>query len=201
MGREESWVLVVDSEEDARALICTALAGAGFATREAASSGEALAAARKERPRLVVLEVCLPSVCGYELCRQLREEFGEDLPIVLVSALRTESFDRVAGLLIGADDYLAKPLSPDELVTRVRRLVGRSPRSASSPTSKLTRREREVLHLLAEGLKQKEIGSRLFISEKTVGSHVQHIFSKLGVHNRTHAVALAYRDDALGSRT
>jgi DNA-binding NarL/FixJ family response regulator len=197
MAQLEPGILVVDSEEADRAFICSALGRARFATREAVSGEEALVAAREEQPRLVVLEVCLPDICGYEICRELRDEFGENLPIVLVSGIRTEPFDRVAGFLIGADDYLAKPFSPDELVARVRRLARRSSPLASGITSKLTRREQEVLLLLSEGLGQMEIASRLFISEKTVGSHIQHILAKLGVRSRAQAVALAYRNNAV----
>jgi two-component system OmpR family response regulator len=193
----QSEILVVEAEEESLALICGVLGKAGFATRQAVSGDEALEAARKHRPRLVVLEVSLPDMCGYEVCRQLRANFGEDLPIMFVSGVRTEPFDRVAGLLIGADDYLTKPFSPDELVARALRLVRRSSPLASGVISKLTRREHEVLRLLAGGLGPREIGSRLFISEKTVGSHLQHIFAKLGVRNRTQAVALAFREDAL----
>jgi DNA-binding NarL/FixJ family response regulator len=193
-------VLVVDPEEDVRALICSTLRKANLAIREAASGEEGLAAARKERLRLVILEVCLPDTSGYALCRELRDEFGEDLPIMFLSH-RAESYDRVAGLLIGADDYLAKPFSPDELVVRARRLIRRSSPLTAGATSKLTRREQEVLRLLAEGLAHRQIASRLFISQKTVGSHVQHIFAKLGVRNRVQAVALAYRDGALSGRT
>jgi DNA-binding NarL/FixJ family response regulator len=201
MEYAESGILVVDGQEDDCVHTRGVLARAGFATREAVSGEAALEAVREHRPRVVVVEVCLPGICGYELCRQLREEFGENLSIMLVSGMRTESYDRVAGLLIGADDYLVKPFSPDELVARVRRLLLRSPPPASSVTSSLTRREQDVLCLLAEGLGQKEIGGRLFISEKTVGSHIQHIFTKLGVRNRVQAVALAYREDLMNARS
>ena len=79
---------------------------------------EALAAAVVERPAAVVLEVDLPDVDGFEVCRELRDRFGDRLPIVLVSGTRVSSHDRVAGLLIGADDYLVKPVDADELLVR-----------------------------------------------------------------------------------
>ena len=60
-----------------------------------------------------MLDVQLPGMSGYEICRELRDEFGEGLPILFVSGFRTESLDRVAGLLVGADDYLVKPFAPD----------------------------------------------------------------------------------------
>src|SRR5205823_3978875 len=80
---------------------------------------EALEAVLEESVVLVLLEVRLEDTSGYEVCRQLRHERGDALPIIFVSEDRTESSDRVAGLLLGADDYLAKPIAPDELVARV----------------------------------------------------------------------------------
>jgi two-component system OmpR family response regulator len=144
-------ILIADDDPEARSLIADALGQAGYETREASSGNEALEAARTELPRLVILEVALPGLCGYEVCHQLRGEFGDGLPIIFVSADRTEPFDAVAGLLLGADDYLTKPLSPDELLARVRRLDRRSVPVVPGVAAKLTKREMEVLRLLAEG--------------------------------------------------
>ena len=83
----------------------------GFEVREFAAGEEALEFLRKQAPSLVLLEVRLPGICGYEVCRALRDEFGNDLPIVFVSDDRTERRDRIAGLLVGADDYLPKPVT------------------------------------------------------------------------------------------
>ena len=143
---------------------------------------------------MVVLEVSLPGICGYEVCRALKEDFGEDIAIVFVSATRKEPQDRVGGLLLGADDYLAKPFAGDELAARVRRLGERAVGALDTKvTSILTPREREVFALLAQGQDQGEIASGLFISPKTVGAHIEHILGKLGVRSRAQAVALAYR--------
>lgn len=152
---------------------------------------EALEQAHRERPALILLDTQLPEISGYEVCRELRDEFGEALPIVFVSADRTDPADEVAGLLVGADDYLAKPVRPDQLIARVRRLLARSRASAPSVISKLTKRELDVLSLLVDGLSQKEIAQRLFVTSKTVGKHIEHILRKLDVHSRTQAVALA----------
>jgi two-component system nitrate/nitrite response regulator NarL len=184
-------VLVVDDDSDLRRRVASALARAGFATSEAATGEEALDNARREPPALVVLDICLPGICGYEVFRELREEFGDGLPVVFVSGARTQSYDRVAGLLLGADDYLVKPFALDELLLRVRRLVHRSRPARTTLASRLTSREQEVFGLLAEGLGHAQIASRLYISRKTVGTHVEHIFRKLGVHSRAEAVALA----------
>jgi DNA-binding NarL/FixJ family response regulator len=186
-------ILVVD-DDDARRDVVTMLDRAGFKTRGVASGEDALTAARRERPRAVVLETRLPDVCGYEVCRALRESFGDGLPIVFVSGDRTEASDRVAGLLVGADDYMAKPLAMDELLVRIRRLLRRS--SSSTATGRgLTEREVEVLGLLTEGLAQAEIADRLSISSKTVGAHIEHILKKLDCHSRAQAVARAFREE------
>jgi DNA-binding NarL/FixJ family response regulator len=189
-------ILIVDGDRQCRSLISRVLKRVGYRTYEAETGEEALAAVKRERPALVVLEVLLPGVSGYEVCRELKDEFGETLPIVFVSGTRTEPGDRVAGLLVGGDDYLVKPFDPNELLARVRRLL--PPRLARGETTrKLTRRELDVLSLLVEGLSQPEIANRLFISPKTVGKHIEHILSKLGVHNRAQAVARAVRDELI----
>jgi DNA-binding NarL/FixJ family response regulator len=187
-------VLVADADAEARDPVSTLLRRHGYEVREAESGDDALAAARAERPDVVVLEVWLPGLCGYEVCQALRQEFGESLPIVFASATRTEPYDRVAGLLVGADEYLAKPLAADELLARLRRLIRRAGPAQPHLASRLTGREREVLALLAEGLSRKEIALRLFIAEKTVATHVEHILAKLGARSGSHAVALAFRE-------
>src|SRR5918992_2439372 len=161
-------ILVADHDAELRSVVVSVLTQAGYETLEVASGEEAIDTARRALPRLVILEVALPGLSGYEVCHQLRNEFGEGLPIVFVSADRTEAFDRVAGFLIGADDYLVKPFAADELLARVRRLARRTVPVPPSIASKLTKREMEVLRLLAEGLEQPDIASQLFITKKTV---------------------------------
>ena len=114
-------VLVVDDDAPLRELVRTLLERAGFGVHEAASAEEALAL--DFEPGAAVIDVRLPGVSGYELCRDLRIRFGDALPIIFMSGTRTEGLDRVAGLLIGADDYLVKPFEPEELLGRLRRLT------------------------------------------------------------------------------
>lgn len=201
-------VLVVDDDAGVRQVISTALGRVGIRPREAATGVEALDAAFRRRPAAVVLDVRLPGLSGYEVLHELRNRLGADLPIILISGERTESLDRVGGLLLGADDYVVKPFDPGELLSRVRglllRSLGDSPVSAngdSQPTKGLTRRELEVLNLLSEGLDQVEISSRLVISPKTVSTHIQRILVKLGVHSRAQAVAAAHQDGIVESLT
>lgn len=201
-GTSLSFILVVDADPAAAKQIAELLGGVGFEARTATSGEDALAAAGERRPQAVLLEVRLPGVSGYEVLRELRHRYGEQLPIMFVSGERVETFDRVAGLLLGADDYVVKPFAREELIARVRRLVVRS--ASDEPRalrSKLTRREQEVLQLLASGLTQPEIAMKLVISTSTVASHIEHILDKLGVHSRAQAVALALRSGLVGVPT
>jgi DNA-binding NarL/FixJ family response regulator len=193
IDRDSSPVLIADEDKASRTQLAGLLQANGFRVVQVASGEQALQAVKQTRPSIALLEIPLGHLSGYEVCRTLRSELGESLPIVFVSASRTESYDRVAGLLLGADDYIVKPYAPDELLTRVRNLVRRSRPLAPAVVTGLTKREREVLQLLAEGLRSDEIGDRLFISRKTVATHIENILRKLGVRSQAQAVAVAYR--------
>ena len=186
--------MIADEDPTSRDQLARVLEAAGYEIMQVASGEEVLQAVREVRPSIVLLEIPLGGLSGYEVCRALRAEAGE-MPIVFVSGSRTESYDRVAGLLVGADDYIVKPYAADELLARVRHLVRRSQPPVPSVTATLTKREREVLLLLADGLRQDDIAERLFISRKTVGTHVANILRKLGVRSQTQAVAVAYREE------
>jgi DNA-binding NarL/FixJ family response regulator len=194
-------VLVADSDCTFRAAVAALLQRVGIACVAAASGDEAVDAARSQRPSVVVLEVELRDRSGYETCRVLRELYGETLPILFVSSKRTKPHDRVAGLLLGADDYLTKPADPDELLARILRAQRRSKRecgdsadraSHAAPAQRLTVRELQILRMVATGRSPNEVADELVISPKTVASHLQRILSKLSVHSRTQAVARAY---------
>jgi DNA-binding NarL/FixJ family response regulator len=192
-------ILIVDDDPEIRSVVAKLLARIGLATTEAAGGDEALTAVRRNRPSLVLLDVQLPDMSGYELCRELRQELGEELPIIMLSGAKTDALDRSAGLLLGADDFIVKPFDPDELRARVRRLLARSsaarPASPSAqPAHTLTKRELEILRLLASGKTSAQIAHALVLSPKTISTHVQHVLAKLGVHSQAQAVAAAYRD-------
>ena len=186
-------LLVVDDDVALCAFVREVLQHAGYSVCETGSGLEAVDLVRRERPALVILDVQLPVLSGYEVCRRVRDE-GPTPPILFISGERTDALDRVAGLLLGGDDYLVKPFSADELLARVRGLLRRS---SNGHSVKLTNRELAVMRLMAEGLGHIEIGRRLVISPKTVGTHVEHIYEKLGVHNRTEALVAAYRERVL----
>jgi DNA-binding NarL/FixJ family response regulator len=197
MAVDRGPILIVDDDARSRRILCDLLEAAGYSTNEAATGQEALVSVTEVRPALVLLEVQLPKISGHEVCRRLRERFGERLPIIFLSGARTDVMDRVAGLLVGADDYISKPYSADELVARVRRSIMRTVEvidsSGGDLAARLTPRELEVLRGLAAGLTPKTIADELFISRKTVATHIQRILAKLDVHSRSEAVSLAYR--------
>jgi DNA-binding NarL/FixJ family response regulator len=186
-------ILVVDDDEPLRSMLTDLLTQAGHAVLAAATGDEAARIAEEEEPALAVLDVCLPDLSGYEICRRLRGRYGNGVPILFVSGERTEPVDRVAGLLLGGDDYLVKPFAPDELLARVASLLRRRERPQGGRAPVLTPREHQVLELLADGLPNAEIAKRLVISPKTVGTHVAHIYEKLGVRSRVEALTAGYR--------
>jgi DNA-binding NarL/FixJ family response regulator len=193
-------VLVADADPATRELLSRLFHRVGIRVREASAGDEALADAQREEPGLAIVDVGLPGISGYELCRELKDRFGAEMSVVLVSSERVEPYDRIGGLLLGADDYIVKPFDPGEMLARARRLLERPsamrPARRSSPNgnpASLTKRELEVLRLLAAGLSQRAIARELVITPKTVSTHIQRILAKLGVHNQAQAVAAAFR--------
>lgn len=122
-------ILVVDDDPRLRDLVRIALERAGFATLTAAEGASALIHARREAPDLIVLDIGLPELDGFEVCRRLRAT--SDVPILFLTA-RDDEIDRIVGLELGADDYVTKPFSPRELVARVRAILKRAGRGAAS---------------------------------------------------------------------
>jgi DNA-binding NarL/FixJ family response regulator len=197
MSDRRTSILIIDNDAASRLSVVRLLARAGFSATEAVCGEEGLEVAAAERPAAVILEVSLPDIDGLEVCRELRDRYGDDLPVLLVAAQRVAPHDRIAGLLVGADEYLVKPVDGDELLVRLRHLLARLERSVSGRSrdrrNGLTVRELEVLRLLAEGVDAAGISNRLVISPKTVSSHLQRAMGKLGVRSRAQAVAEAYR--------
>jgi DNA-binding NarL/FixJ family response regulator len=196
-GVDTGMILVAEPDEGSRVVISGLLRETGHTLVEAVTGEEAIEAARRHRPRLAILEISLPGICGYEVCRRFKEDYGDSMSIVFLSGTRTEAFDRVGGMLLGADDYICKPLAADQLLASIGRLMRR--RAPNDERPRLSHREREVLALLTQGLTQKEIAGQLTISSKTVGTHIEHIFSKLGVRNRLQAVAHAHRHELVSA--
>lgn len=201
-------ILVVEDEPKIREIVRAYLRRDGFSVEEAGDGEEALRKARETNPKLVILDLMLPGVDGWEVCRQIRKT--SDVPIIMLTA-RGEEADRVAGLELGADDYVPKPFSPRELVARVKAVLRRTRpdrerervlqygnlvidlasrsvlcRGREVP---LTPREFDLLWFLAkspgrvftrESLLQQVWGYEYLGDTRTVDTHVKNLREKLG---------------------
>jgi len=200
-------ILVVDDERHIVELAQMYLEQAGFIVASASDGQEALIRARYLHPVLVVLDLMLPGLDGWEVCRRLRAE--SDIPIIMLTA-RTDDVDRIVGLELGADDYVTKPFNPRELVARVRAVLRRYQKSVRPDLAvavgqlKIDPASREA-HLGGEalGLRPKEFDLLLALAEhqglvmsreklldlvwgydfpgqtRTVDAHVSHLRARL----------------------
>lgn len=123
-------ILIVDDEPHIRELVRLYLAREGFTVAEASDGLEALEATLSEGPALVILDIMLPKMDGWEVLRAIRQR--QSIPVIMLSA-KGEEVDRVLGLELGADDYITKPFSPRELVARVKAVLRRTARTEPEP--------------------------------------------------------------------
>ena len=155
----EARVLVVDDEEYIRDLVSSALRIAGFEVTDARDGQAALDAVRTEQPDLVVLDVGIPTVDGFEVCRRLREQ-GDDTPVLFLTA-RDAAEDRVSGFTKGGDDYVTKPFSLEELVARIRAILRRV---ASGPAAERSILAYEDLELDEDSMRVSRAGAAVQLS-------------------------------------
>ena len=172
---------------------------------------EAVALAERRGPDVVLLDLNMPVMGGIEACATIRERMpGPPAPHVLILTVSEQEPDLYASLRVGAAGYLLKDMAPGELIEAVLEAGRGEPRippamagrlladlaggeTPTDPLEQLSEREREVLALLAQGLRNREIGERLYISESTVKTHVRHVLEKLRIRNRAEAAAFAAR--------
>ncbi|HEY7048864.1 MAG TPA: response regulator transcription factor [Jatrophihabitantaceae bacterium] len=180
----------------------------------AADGNEAVTRAGELRPDVVLMDLRMPHCDGIDATRRLRET----CPDVKVIALTTYADDEsvIAALRAGARGYLTKDAGAPEIQQALRQVVadqavidpavqhhlvdaiaGAGPRPRTDPPAGLTARETEVLGLIAEGLSNAEIATRLVVSEATVKSHINHLLAKIGARDRAHAVTYAYQHGLL----
>jgi len=128
-------ILVIEDDENTRSLVSLYLEREGFIAVAAGDGVAGLQMAARHQPDLVILDLMIPKMDGWEVCRRLRQK--SDVPVIMLTA-RDEEIDRVAGLTLGADDYVVKPFSPRELVARVKAVLRRTTPPVKKPKSILS---------------------------------------------------------------
>ena len=226
-------ILIVDDDLTLRRILHNSLEQRGYQVVSVGSGKDALARFSQDVPDIIVSDVSMPEMDGFEFCRQLRSQpSGKLIPFIFLSA-KNELNDRVQGHTIGADNYLTKPFEMKELLANIEALIERSRRvhaeivhlieQLANPQLKdtifnsnakesqttvppeetaipaiptkplpLTPAEERVFWETIQGYTNKQISDRLFISPRTVQTHLSNILSKLDLSNRTQLVRFAY---------
>ncbi len=206
-------ILIVDDDVTLRAGLARYLTKRNYVVQDAGSGEEGLSAFQQYSPDLVVSDILMPGVDGFEFCRRLRtSQEGQLVPFIFLSS-RGDIEDRIQGHSIGADDYLIKPFEPRELLAKIEAQLERSRRiheeidrliekanaesasrqEATNPEPlPLTPAEEKVFWEVVQGFTNRQIGDRLFISPRTVQTHLSNILSKLSLDNRAQLVRYSY---------
>jgi len=196
-------ILVVDDEAKLLRAVAVTLREEGYEVTTARGGAEALVAVNASVPDLVVSDIRMPGMDGYQLARALRSNPRTELIPVIFLTAKGERKDRLAGIRTGADAYLTKPFDPEELLAVVSNILKRAERTSAelarlvgsaggaestssqpAPDEDFTESEGRVARLVAEGLSNKEIAAELGVSARTVEGHVSNILSKKGWSNR-----------------
>ncbi|MDP9463451.1 MAG: EAL domain-containing protein, partial [Actinomycetota bacterium] len=216
----ERTVLIVAADPEVRELATMSLATAGFTVQEAGSGAAALSLARRLRPGCVLIDADAAEIASLEVCRELRADVGTAAcTIVMMSALASPT-DKAEAFLGGADDYIAKPLAPGDVVTRVRAALRRRetadtrlhdsadsvllnllrearaqemPDTVLTGADKLSGRQTDIVLRLLAGERVRGIAQALYISPSTVRNHLSSIYQKLGVHSQEELLALLHQ--------
>lgn len=207
-------ILIVDDELDCQTVLAMFLESEGYEIESASSGVEALTQFKENPPDLVISDIVMPQMDGFELCRRLRaSRLGQLIPFIFLSG-QGELESRIEGYAIGADDYLVKPFEPDEILAKIKAQIDRShrihneiirllyseqePEEAPTPPTiptppplPLTPAEERVFWEVIQGYTNKQISDRLFISPRTVQAHLSSIFGKLQLENRAQLIHFA----------
>jgi DNA-binding response OmpR family regulator len=210
-------ILVVDDETDCQTVLAMYLESRGYQVECASSGIEGLSIFQKNCPDLVISDVMMPEMDGFEFCRRLRAlRLGQLVPFIFLSG-QGELESKIEGHSIGADDYLVKPFQSEEILAKIKAQLDRSRRihieigrivlQNTTPTPAvqpqtftvatapaplpLTPAEERVFWEVIQGYTNKHISDRLFISPRTVQAHLGSIFSKLQLENRAQLVKFA----------
>ena len=204
-------ILIVDDDNTLRAALTRYLQDRGFVVHNAISGTEGYESFIQHAPDLIVSDVVMPEMNGFDLCLKVREaERGRLVPFIFLSG-RCDLEDRIQGHSIGADDYLVKPFHPRELIAKIEAQLARASRIHSeieralqqskstvnqSPQVPLplTPAEEKVFWEVIQGFTNKKIGDRLFISPRTVQTHLSNILSKLSLENRSQLIRYAFEN-------
>ena len=209
-SRRMQKILIVDDDNTLRAALTRYLKDRGFVVHNAASGVEGLASFVKNTPDLIVSDVIMPEMNGFDLCVKVRKtELGQLVPFIFLSG-RCDLEDRIQGHSIGADDYLVKPFHPRELIAKIEAQLARAnrihseiKRALQQPSTEeagpkiplpLTPAEEKVFWEVVQGFTNKKIGDRLFISPRTVQTHLSNILSKLSLENRSQLIRYAFEN-------
>ncbi|HEY9752591.1 MAG TPA: response regulator transcription factor [Coleofasciculaceae cyanobacterium] len=210
-------ILVVDDDPNLCVALARYLEKQGYSVQTVDSGAVALACFQQNPVDLVVADVVMPEMDGFELCRQLRSlRIGQLVPFIFLSG-RRDLKDRIHGHSIGGDDYVIKPFNPGELLAKINGQLERSRRmhselirllqqvgsqqiegigggipGAKSRPLPLTPAEERVFWEVVQGYTNKQIGERLFISPRTVQTHLSNILTKLELDNRSQLVRYAF---------
>ncbi|NEQ73635.1 MAG: response regulator transcription factor [Okeania sp. SIO2D1] len=204
-------ILIVDDEDSLRILLKRHLELQGYEVKDANSGLDALSMLEQLNPDLIVSDIMMPQMDGLEFCQRLRSsDLGQLVPFIFLSS-KGELEDRIVGLSMGADDYINKPFEMRELVAKIEAQLDRSRRvhlEMKKLTEKnlvqttksqeipeplpLTPAEERVFWEVAQGLTNKQISDRLFISPRTVQTHLSKIMRKLNLENRSQLVRYAF---------
>ncbi len=210
-------LLVVDDEAKLLRAVAVTLREEGYEVATARSGADALVAVNASVPDLIISDIRMPGMDGYQLARALRSNPRTELIPVIFLTAKGERKDRLAGIRAGVDAYLTKPFDPEELLAvasnilsrvertsaELSRLVstaqgGESASSRYAPGEDFTESESRVARLVADGLSNKEIAAELGVSVRTVEGHISNILSKKGWSNRVEIARHVFKGGASG---